>query len=937
MRCGGILLGTAARRFFITRIAQNDQWGLEAIGDARGLLVGLFEHAPVAFQVYRADGSCLLVNEAFRRLFGSAPPPEYNVLQDDVLEQQGFLELIRRAFAGETVHVPAHWYDPRDLRQLDVREGRRVGIEVTLFPLSNAEARPDHVALCFKDVTAELELKLAATALEFTEQRFRSTFEQAAVGVAHVSPEGKWLDVNQRLCAIVGYSHEELLGLTFQELTYPPDLSIDLEFVRKLLAGELDSYSLEKRYVRRDGTLLWIHLSVSLVRKESGAPSYFISVIQDISARKKVDEDLTSTTRSLQAEVAERKRVEEALRESEESLSTTLDSIADAVIATDTTGRVLRMNPAAEALTGFRLSEARGQNLADVFHVLHEGTGLAADSPVDRVLRDRVPLAFAAQTLLVARDGTVRAIADNAAPIRDAEGRIRGAVLVFRDQTAARASERLLAESEARKGAILEAALDCIVAMDHQGLITEFNPAAERTFGFARADVLGKPLVELIVPPSLRAQHQQGMLRYLKSGIGPILGKRIELQALRADGSEFPVELAVVPTGSGQPMFTSYIRDITERRQAAAALRASQDRLRHLDESGIIGVIVTDSQGNVLEANEAFLEIVGFTREELLHRQTGRRGTTPPEWWPNDESALQQFKKTGILAPREKSYLRKDGTLAPVLVGAAMLDEHRWVAFVLNLSDQKRAEDESARALKTAESESAHRERAEEAVRGLEEQLRQSQKLEAIGTLAGGIAHDFNNLLSVILSYSDLMLRELNAADPMHADLQQIARAGKAAGDLTHQLLAFSRQQLLQPKILNLNDTIAGINRMLQRLIGEDIELSFVPGTKLGTVFVDPGQIEQVLLNLVVNARDAMPTGVDRRHERRRTRPDLCQRPPGRETGAVRDGERERHRRGHGPRDSKSHFRAIFHDQRDRQGNGARALYGVRNRAPKRR
>jgi PAS domain S-box-containing protein len=133
---------------------------LDAIDDPRGFLSGLLEHAPVAFQVYRADGHCLLVNRAFRDLFGAAPPPEYNVLKDDVLERQGFLDLVRRAFAGET-----GWYDPRELRQLEVREGRRVGIEVTLFPLRDRAGRTQYIARCFKDVTAELELRATAEAL----------------------------------------------------------------------------------------------------------------------------------------------------------------------------------------------------------------------------------------------------------------------------------------------------------------------------------------------------------------------------------------------------------------------------------------------------------------------------------------------------------------------------------------------------------------------------------------------------------------------------------------------------------------------------------------------------------------------------------------------------------------------------------------------------
>jgi two-component system, cell cycle sensor histidine kinase and response regulator CckA len=296
-------------------------------------------------------------------------------------------------------------------------------------------------------------------------------------------------------------------------------------------------------------------------------------------------------------------------------------------------------------------------------------------------------------------------------------------------------------------------------------------------------------------------------------------------------------------------------------RIAAQALKVSEARFKHLDDSGIIGIMITDTLGNIHEANDAFLQIVGFSREDLALGKVRLHDMTPLEWRALDEQALEKFKATGMVAAREKEYLRKDGTRAPVLVGGAMLDAPRCIAFVLDLTDLKRAQEAGTRAAAVAEKESTGRKLAEEALRQTEEQLRQSQKMEAIGTLAGSVAHDFNNLLTVILSYTALLLEDLQAADPMHADLEQIAQAGKRAVELTRQLLAFSRQQVLQPQIVNLNDAISGMTNMLRRLIGEDIELSLLPAANLGTVLVDPGQIEQVLLNLVVNARDAMPRG----------------------------------------------------------------------------
>jgi two-component system cell cycle sensor histidine kinase/response regulator CckA len=284
------------------------------------------------------------------------------------------------------------------------------------------------------------------------------------------------------------------------------------------------------------------------------------------------------------------------------------------------------------------------------------------------------------------------------------------------------ADERL---AEARKIAVLEAALDAIVMMDHTGVVTEFNPSAERMFGYARAEAVGEPLAELIIPPSLRDRHRDGLRRYLETGQANILGKRLELSALRKDGSEIPVELAVVRIPASEPpMFVGFLRDLTERE------RLTRDRMQ-----------------------------------------------------------------------------------------------------------------------------------AQMALRDAEEQLRQSQKMEAVGNLAGGIAHDFNNLLSVILGFTSLARDEIGDNESLAEKLDQIALAGRRAAELTRQLLAFGRRQVLQPEILDLNNAIRSTHIMFTRILGEDIELTFCPGEALGKVFVDPGQFEQILMNLAVNARDAMPTG----------------------------------------------------------------------------
>ena len=285
---------------------------------------------------------------------------------------------------------------------------------------------------------------------------------------------------------------------------------------------------------------------------------------------------LTESTLDAMASVAneiglgvERKQAQERLWEQREWLRVTLASIGDAVIATDTEGRVTFLNGVAQELTGWTQADAAGQALETVFHILHEQTRQPVENPVEKVLREGVVVGLGNHTVLVARDGSERPIDDSAAPIRDTTGEMIGVVLIFRDVTEQRLADRELRASEARKSAILETALDCVITMDHEGKVVEFNPAAEKTFGYSRAEVVGQVLADFIIPPSLRENHRTGMAHYLATGEGPVLGKRLELPALRADGTVFPVELAITRISTeGPPLFTAYLRDITERKRA---------------------------------------------------------------------------------------------------------------------------------------------------------------------------------------------------------------------------------------------------------------------------------------------------------------------------------------------------------------------------------
>ena len=281
--------------------------------------------------------------------------------------------------------------------------------------------------------------------------------------------------------------------------------------------------------------------------------------------------ELSEATLQMLASVAdelavgvERKRAEDRLHRHREWLQVTLASIGDAVIATDPRGRVSFINPVAEALTGWPAAEAVGVPLAEVFEIVNEQTRQPVENPALRALREGAIVGLANHTILIARGGAERPIDDSAAPIRDERGEVVGAVLIFRDVGERRRSDRALEASEARKASILRTALDAVITIDHLGSVLEWNPAAEAIFYYAEAEALGREMASLIIPPAYRDAHRRGLARYLATGEGPVLGRRFEIEAVRADGSVFPVELAIAPIAAdGPPVFTAHVRDIS--------------------------------------------------------------------------------------------------------------------------------------------------------------------------------------------------------------------------------------------------------------------------------------------------------------------------------------------------------------------------------------
>lgn len=383
--------------------------------------------------------------------------------------------------------------------------------------------------------------------------------------------------------------------------------------------------------------------------------------------------------------------------EQSERLGIMLRSIGDAVITTDLEGRVTSLNPVAEILTGWSNVQAVGQPLEIVFHIVNETTRQPVENPALRALQEGVIVGLANHTLLISRDGSERAIDDSVSPIRSHQGEIVGSTLIFRDVSVQRDSHRALAESEARKSAILEAALDCIITIDHKGRVVEFNPAAERTFGYRREDVLGQDMSELIIPPAYRDSHRMGMVNYLKTGQESVLNKRLEMTALRSDGTEFPVELAVTHiAGDDYPLFTAYLRDISDRKETEERLRLSEQRYRSLTQAITSIIWTADAEGRFVVPQASWSQYTGQNWEEL--KGFGWVNAIHPD----DRVRVVKLWKAALISrglytaegriwhAASKSYRHIEARSIPILNPDGSILE--WIGKCLDVEDRKRAE-----------------------------------------------------------------------------------------------------------------------------------------------------------------------------------------------------------------------------------------------------
>ncbi len=553
------------------------------------------------------------------------------------------------------------------------------------------------------------------------------------------------------------------------------------------------------------------------------------------------EKDILQFVSTQVATAIERKRAEEAVRASEARLKALVDASLDACVTMDETGRITGWSAAAETVFGWPASDALGRILADTIippqHREAHARGLARflETGEGPILRQRIEITA------LHRDGHEFPVELTVTPIRPGDHWLFGAFVrdLTEEKTAEQALHREVGEREAVERLlrqVIDADPSLVFVKDRDGKFVLVNKASAEIYGTTVDDLIGRTdgdfnpnqqeVEHFLLDDRAVMDSRRPKVVAEESVTNPATGETRWFQTVKVP--------LLSPDGAAHRVL-GVATDITERKRAEEALRRSEASYRGLVEHAAYGIYRATADGKFLMVNPALSAMLGYpSAEELLKLDVSRDAYLDPAVRTRILARCEQFGS----AIEEVAWKRRDGRAITVRLSGRPVrgpdGALECFEFIVEDVTEQRA---------------------------LEERLRQTQKMEAVGRLAGGIAHDFNNLLTAILGSVDFLRRALGPDHPEHAETEEIQKAAVRAADLTRQLLAFSRQQVLAPKVLELDALVANLEKMLRRLIGEDIELRCAANAPRASVRADPGQLEQVIVNLVVNARDAMPRG----------------------------------------------------------------------------
>ncbi|MGB7908743.1 MAG: PAS domain S-box protein [Syntrophobacteraceae bacterium] len=733
------------------------------------------------------------------------------------IKEFGLLDVFERVWrTGIPEHHPASFYHDQELA---------VWFENFVYKLPTGE-----MVAVYDDITERMR---AEEALRESEQKYRRIVETANEGICMTDVDNLVTYVNQRMADMLGYLPEEIIGKPLVHFLFPEDLADHREKWSHRLQGLSETY--ERRFRRSDGGECWTIVSVTVIRNEDGRFMGGFGMLTDIT---------------------ERKRAEEEIRQTNAYLENIFENSPDVITIVDTHGRFIKWNKMAAELYGYTFEEMKGKSAFDLYADKDELEkmlmGLRREGSVKKC-----------EIRMRRKDGKIIPSEVSIGLLHDIENRTLGSVGVARDLSgiketlaALRASndqlnqeiierkraDETLKKTEAEYRAIFENTGMATIILEEDTTISLANAEFEKLTGYTRDEVENKKCwTEFVVKEDRERMLDQHRLRRADEKAAL---KQYEFRLIDRNDETRYCLLTVDMIADTKRSIASFF-DITERRQAEETLKRLKRHNELILNSAGEGILGFGPEGRHTFVNPAAARMLGYMADELIGRKghdlyhhTREDGRPYPE---EDCPIFQAFRNGKFCKVTEEVFWRKDGTSFPVRCSSApIIEDGEVVGAVVtfrDITEYKRGEKERKK---------------------LEEQLFQAQKMESVGRLAGGVAHDFNNMLGVIIGRAELALNTDVSTDKLQYHLEEILDAGLRSADLTRQLLAFARKQTAIPRILDLNLTISGMLSMLRRLIGEDIDLLWAPELDLWKVKIDPSQVDQVLANLVVNARDAI-------------------------------------------------------------------------------